>query len=101
MRINKAPNVIIIAITLFFGVIQANCGDSGSGDNQNNDSGVVERANLEIVPPPGQDVGLRPGGEATLRVRYTDAEFVPIAGMEAGPPFVLRMPPPGRTASLK
>lgn len=80
MRINKTPNIIIITVTLFFGVIQANCGDSGSGDNQNNDSGVVERANLEIVPPPGQDVGLRPGGEATLRVRYTDAESEPIAG---------------------
>jgi hypothetical protein len=80
MRINRVPNITIIALTFLFGVIQANCGDSSSSDNHNNDGGVVERANLEIVPPPGQDIGLRPGGETTLRVRYTDVESTPIAG---------------------
>jgi hypothetical protein len=44
------------------------------------DSDLPETRQLSIVSPPGQDVGLRPGGTVTLRVRYHDTQQIPISG---------------------
>lgn len=79
MTIQRAVSITIVFSGLVLWGSGGGCGDSGKG-GPGPDSGVVDRAYLEIVPPPGQDIGLRPGGEVLLRVRYVDEGHLPIAG---------------------
>lgn len=60
------------------------------------DAGSAGRK-LEVVKPYGPDVGLRPGQEALLKVRYTEAGGAPIQGAEVR--FAIYGDPRGSTLS--
>lgn len=61
------------------------------------DAGTVEGRTLEVLTPPGPDVGLRPGAEQTLRVRYLDLSGTPVGG--AAIHFAIFGDPHGSTLS--
>ena len=50
-------------------------GDDGSGPD-----GGSELSSLEVLTPPGDEIGLPFYGEVTLRVKYSDASGAPVPG---------------------
>lgn len=60
---------------LAVGLLGAACGESPPTSD-----GGVESRRLTILDPPGPDVGLSPGGERALRIRYTDRRGAAISG---------------------
>jgi hypothetical protein len=58
------------------------CG-SGHGKNPGTpDGGTTGKASLEVLDPPGQEVGLAYGETVSLRVRFLDATGAPQAGVD-------------------
>lgn len=83
--------ISLLALLLILHV--AACGTGGGGDS---DAAVNPGTHqLLILTPPGRAIGLRPGEQETLRVRYLDPFGVPVAG--AAIEFALSGEPRGST----
>ncbi len=76
----------ITAVALLAFAVTA-CG-GGDDDDDDRDAGATAAARLVILDPPGDAIGLPPGGGAALRVRYETLDGEPIAGEEVDFAFI-------------